>query len=383
MNIALLLGGVTLPVVNAADLEIEMSATTTGPPWPPSEVVDVNGDFIAIGSILEELPPGGNCFGDPTAFACFGPPRADIVSKETVPPLDGNGDENYNNDLFGAAHTVVRTLDLSEGSPDLDMVLYTSSFGPSSSPNFKGGPRIPAEGDSTYNLNSLPSTCPELFPTSAQDIAYTRDTFPLHQAPIWGFEGDGVEYDVTSGASIPTSPFPFPGSNYEFSRDTRPTSDPITFGDWMKADKRSKLKVTLIDHNAQGIPTAAKFILNLKDLMPNSVYTVWGIRVNTLLPANASPIGKISLPGPLCYPNVLSTDDKGRGKLECKVENPFRAVDGSLNGLLRLVGVTVAYHPSNQNWGGCFARYGVGVDHTVHVTTGLTAFDSLFTVAKE
>ena len=65
------------------------------------------------------------------------------------------------------------------------------------------------------------------------------------------------------------------------------------------------------------------------------------------------------------------------------MENPFRAIDGSLDGLLRLVGVTVAYHPSNQNWGGCFARYGVGVDHTVHVTTGLTAFDSLFTVAKE
>ena len=101
---------------------IDLPVTTTGPPWPPSEVVDETGDFIAIGPILEPLDPPSVCFGVPNSKACFGPPRSVIVSKDTIPPLDANGKENFVGDLFGAEHVVVRELDLSEGSDDLDIV---------------------------------------------------------------------------------------------------------------------------------------------------------------------------------------------------------------------------------------------------------------------
>lgn len=349
-------------------LTIPLTATTVGPPWPPSEVTDANGDFTVIGSILEIEDGNGNCF--------LGPPRAVVVSKETVPPLGPGGKEDFSNP-FGACHDVLRELDLNEGSPDLDMVLHTSSFGPVTG-DFGGGPRIPREGDNTYNLNALPPLCPELFPTADQQ-GYMRDAFPLHETPIWGFTGDNQRYDTETGDRIPT---------VELLRDQRPRSEPITLGDWIKADQRSLVKVKLTDYDPQqGAFTAAEFSFVFKDLIPNAVYTIWGTRLVTvqglLTLQNPRPPGEeIVLPGPLFLPNVFSTDDKGKAAFRGKVENPFPSLQGP-DALLRTVRISVAYHPTYQNWGACFGIYGLAVDHTVHLDTGFAAFDALETVAKQ
>ncbi len=125
---------------------------------------------------------------------------------------------------------------------------------------------------------------------------------------------------------------------------------------------------------------AAELEFSFKDLIPNAVYTIWGLRLNTVIPPQGD---EVDLPGPLCLPNVFSTDDKGKAEFACKVENPFPGQGQGLASLLRILGVTVAFHNTYQNWGSCFARFGVAVDHHVHLTTGLSAFDALETAAKQ
>ena len=342
-------------------LTITLSAITVGPPWPPSEVMDENGDFVCIGRILEVPDGNGNFF--------FGPRRTVIVSKETVPPLGPDGKEDFSN-VFGAPHLVLRELDLSEGSADLDMVLYSTSFGPVSG-DFNGGPRIPRAGESTYNLNPLPPVCPELFPGFSQE-SYTRPSFPLHEVPIWGLLGDGKRYDPDTGEAIAVVEPPV---------DVRPRTEPIRLRDWLRADGKSKLIVKLTDFDpGVGGFTAAHFKFRFRDLIPKGVYTIWSTRLNTLIPP--PPGQEIPLPDSLCLPNVFVADERGNARFECKVANPFPSPTTPL-GFFRIVSVSVAFHSDYQFWGGCFQRFGIGVDHSAHLATSLTVFDSLQTVSAE
>lgn len=144
----------------APSATVVLPSGTQGPLWPPSEAANSDGDFVVVGNIIAEHQPG----------AVFPAPGAAVVSKNTVPPLDANGVEDFSNGFSNVTtpYTVIRQLDLSPGSPDLDMVLYTSSFGPASG-NFGDGPRIPAQGVSQYNLNPFPPVCRALFPGSSQE----------------------------------------------------------------------------------------------------------------------------------------------------------------------------------------------------------------------
>lgn len=252
----------------------------------------------------------------------------------------------------------------------MSLELHTSSFGPVTG-SFGGGPRIPRQGQSTDNLNALPPPCPELFPTTDQQ-GYLRDAYPLQPAPIWGFRGDQQQYDPETGAVLQVPELPV---------DQRPRSAPITLGDWLKADQKSTVRVRLTEYDRRREAfTAAVFTFQFRDLIPHAVYTIWGIRLNTLL--NPPPGEDISLPNPLCLPNVFSSDARGRARFECTVVHPLPSLQGP-EAPLRLMGATVAFHPTYQNWGACFARYGVAVDHSVHLTTGLSALNALTTRARQ
>ncbi|MFD4376445.1 hypothetical protein [Streptomyces sp. NPDC058486] len=83
----------------------ELALTTQGPLYPPSEVMDGNGDFVVVGVINRPGQAGG-------AVPEWG---AAVVSPESpVPP-------------FGslAPYTVVRELDTDPDGADRDMVLHT------------------------------------------------------------------------------------------------------------------------------------------------------------------------------------------------------------------------------------------------------------------
>lgn len=325
---------------------------TQGPLWPPAETVDENGDFLVVGVRLNEVAPG---------FSEIVPTRGALVSKNTVPPLDENGREDFSNPL-GAPYDVIRELDLSPGSPDRDIEMYTISYGPARG-DFGGEARIPAEGDSPYNLNQLGLVCEEAFPSTSQDDAFRRESFPLVSFPVPSFRGDQVQYDADTGA--PFDPQLGSGSNCfpdgcsgEDITSFRPT-EPITLGRWMKA--RALLKIRLENYDPeQGAFTHARFSFYARGLIPNAVYTFWSVRLDNLLLSE--------LPDPLALPNVRMSDRFGRIRASYLVENPFPDPQGP-DALSRIIVTSLVYHPDYQNWGACFGRLGPGVDVVAHLST--------------
>src|SRR5690242_21774164 len=74
---------------NAAQATRTLINTTQGPLWPPSTVTDKDGNFVVVGSILTQTRPG-------VVTSVTG---AALVSKDTVPPLDANGREDFSDPM--------------------------------------------------------------------------------------------------------------------------------------------------------------------------------------------------------------------------------------------------------------------------------------------
>lgn len=326
---------------------LSLTSSTQGPFWPPSEFMDENGDFVLVGNILTRSPDG-------YVFPRWG---AAIISKDTVPPLDGNGREDFSNE-FAAPYHIIRELDLS--GPDQDIALYSLSFGPSNG-DFGGGARIPQQGESLYNLNSGERACPELFPVSdAQANHYTKNSFAINRVPVWGFQGDHIQYAADTGLEEDpfdaTGPGCYEGCSGENAVDSRDTA-PYTLGQHLAAN--GKLSVKLKDWSRHlDAYTAATFTFKFKDLQPNRVYSIWAIRSHAMLPAPQT-----RRPDPLGLPNMLIADSRGKAKVSFTVSNPFPlpAHDPNLN---RIQGIAVGLNSAMQTWGACADRLGPGI--TIH-----------------
>jgi hypothetical protein len=338
---------------------VDLFPTTQGGFWPPSEMADENGDFVLVGRAVVEIAPG-----------VFIPQRVNsIVSKDTVPLLDEDGVLNPFN-WFAAAYDIVRPLDLTPGSPDLEMVLYAQSWGPAVG-NQGPTPRIPAEGDSLHNLNTLFTTCPELFPVSEQAATYRRPRMPLHEVPIWGFQGDQIAYDPVTGepfdpATATGAGCPFEGCSGEDVLNRRRT-DPITLGEWLRA--RGRVRVTLEDFDPEaGGFTAASFHLQLRHLIPDAVYTVWAIRGQVRPNAGVQRQRQVA---PLAIPNVVVTDSRGHAAPSFKVVHPFPDPATDVPQARRIFTIAIVYHSDYQNWGACFGRFGAGVEVHAHMNTAV------------
>ena len=341
---------------------VELPNTTQGPPWPPSEVMDADGNFIVVGFLLTEVAPGVVA---PISGAA-------IVSKDTVPPLRPDGTEDVSN-WFGAPYQILRHLDLRPGSPDLDLMLHSNSFGPAEG-DFGGTPRIPREGESAYNLNGIFTVCPELFPTGAQGELYGRPSLPLHQVPIWGFQGDQVAYDAVTGepydpATRTGAGCPATGCPGEDTLNQRRTT-PITLGEWLRARGDVRISLQSFDQQAGG-HTQASFDFRFRSMIPNAVYTVWAVRAQTgplpgQLQRRVAPLG---------IPNVFITDAKGNATASFVARNPFPDPATDTRGL-RITGFNIVFHSDYQNWGTCFGRFGPGTDVQAQLSSfALADFD--------
>lgn len=320
----------------------DFNMTTQGPPWPPSTVVDKDGNFVVVGTVLTR---------DNSGTVVSVPGKAALVSKNTVPPLDSNGVEDFSNPL-AAPYKVIRYLDLRHGSRDRKIVLYSPSFGPSKG-DFGGGPRIPMEGKSRYNLNMIPSPCPEVFPATSQLHSFTRKSFPLHKYPVLGLQGDQVAYDVDTGE--PYDPMTRSGTGCENGCSGESMVDfydqaPVTLGKWIQARGNFRIALTRYSRSAGGY-TAARIDLKLRNLLPHSVYTAWGVKQRVFSQGR--------FPGPLGVPSVFVSDKNGRAEASFEIPHPFPARELDDEGL-RLIGIEISYHPDAQNWGACGERFGVG-----------------------
>ena len=353
----------------APSVRLQLGVTTQGPFWPPAAQLDDNGDFILIGNILTETRPG----------TVVPVPGAAIISKDTVPPLDRRGREDFSN-FFAAPYKVIRHLDLSPGSPDLSLMLHSVSWGPAEGDWGGGGPRMPRVGESRYNLNSFHTNgyvCREIFPAASQKRTYTRPSFPLHRVPIPGFQGDQVAYDVDTGEPFtPTfrsGPDCPPGGCAGEDVLNYRREEPVTLGEWIRA--QGSLTITLTNYKGVrgqgGGYTAAIFDLQVRHLLPNSIYLMATIRTNQFEPR---PIRK--LPDSSVLPNIVITDATGAGRLTRVIPHPFPdpATDG---GGLRIVGVGVGYKSDYTVFGACPVRFGAGVDIHAQLTSFAAGVNNL------
>lgn len=312
----------------APSLHLKLLNSTQGPFWPPSELMDKDGNFIVVGAVITG--------GDPAVL----PGQTVLVSKDTVPPLQ-NGREFFD-DLYAAPYKVLRQLDLHPGSNDLAVALHTLSYGPRQG-NFGGGPRVPREGDTPYNLYYLPSLNPELFPLPPEDTSYTRAAFPLHQAPIWGLTNDLLVHEVEAGVAV--DPEEAGAPHYLTFRERRRT--PITLGQWLQA--QGTLKITLIGYDqAIGAYTGARFDFDFACLLPHSIYEIFVIRADSFLPISSR---RFRLGEPLGLPNFFVTNARGEARRSYVVQHPFPDPHNDPTGLLRILGVGVSYKSDYQNWG--------------------------------
>jgi len=335
----------------AISMTMDVPITTQGPLWPPSAFSNSNGDFIVLGNILKELDNGE---------VVSVPNQAALVSKNTIPPLDENGKEDFTNSL-AAPYKVIKYLDLNDGSSDLDMVLYTNSFGPFEG-HFGGGPRIPRQGDSQYNLNSFEANgdiCPEIFPAQSQRYTYTRPGFALHKAPIIGFLGDDIAYDVDTGEPYTpklrngTECLPDGCAGEEPLHERR--TDPVTLGEWLKA--KVKVSITLKSYSESlKAHTRAKFSVKAKHMLPEAIYQVVFIRSSVL---SGKPVRQIPhMPVPA---GVLLTDKHGNAEITFDVNNPFPDPELDDAGK-RVIGIAVSLKSDYAILGVCPTRFGPGVD---------------------
>jgi hypothetical protein len=330
---------------------VDLPVATQGPLWPPSDLTNANGDFLVVGFSLATL-------GGVPGIPLFD--QAVLVSKDSVPPLDENGDK-INNNWFLASYDVIRPLNLSPGSPDLDMVLYALSIGPPEDGTTI--PRVPAVGDSAYNLYTDQLPCQEVFPSSSQLPVYGRQRYALHEVPIWGFQGDGFALDVHTGDPYVPNNHNGPGCGSgcpgEEVLDYRPQREPITLGDWLAA--RGTVRISLTDFDrVQGGYTAADFNFKFRNLVPSSVYTVLTIRPRRIPGSDFFPQAD-----PLGLPNILISDRAGNAEATLHEIHPFPDPANDPLGH-RVIGVIVAYHPDYKNWGACGGLFATGVDIHTH-----------------
>ncbi|WP_445946459.1 hypothetical protein [Shewanella sp.] len=147
---------------------------------------------------------------------------------------------------------------------------------------------------------------------------------------------------------------------------SRQFNQPITLGNWLRA--QGELTVTLVEQQQ-----AAKFLLLMQNLVPNSLYTVMALRENDLNPLEPSR------PGPLGIPNCFITDEEGCGRYQAIMQNPFPAPELNQN---RIINIVVLFMSSQCAHGGAIGLYGLGGDIHAQLKLPQAAFSEFITISN-
>ena len=213
-----------------------LTMTTQGPTYPPSEIMDADGNFVVIGRVNRAGDDGGLAVRDGARFDVAGAHGnrsrwgAAIVSADSpLPPFGEN-----------APYDIVRELDLDAlDERDRAAVLYT----------------LP-----------VPLPC---------------NNYPMLFAPEqngWG--------DTHARPSYPLHAVPIPDLRPE---DGRSVTEPITLGDWIRA--RGEFEVSV---SADG--RSATFAFEFAGLIPRSLYTMMSLREHDFDPQGPTRPGPLGVP---------------------------------------------------------------------------------------
>lgn len=249
----------------------KLDVTTQGPIYPPSEVMDADGNFVTIGLIPRE------------AEVSWG---AAIVRDTSPVPKMGEV----------RPYHIVKEISEMSAQEQASTILYTLPL------------PLPLNN---YDMLFAPQQRPDAHKDVAKSV-------PLHE----GLIADYREIDGKRHIS------------------------PITLADWMKA--KGLLKVIVNNHTH-----IARFELEFKDLVPNSLYTIMCLRENDFNPVQPTR------PGPLGIPNIIMTDALGTGKYWAELHDPFPPM--GLTGR-RIINIILLFMSGRQSYGGAIGIHGLGGD---------------------
>ena len=190
-------------------------------------------------------------------------------------------------------------------------------------------PLTPATSDSAILATRVDPTAP----FAAAPINPELFNVPLRDVKTWTSINPTFTFDLTSRDTPPPhvgAPF-FPGIS-----QAEP-NDPITLGDWFKAEGKMKIKC-----NDDGNSVRIK----VKGLVPNRLYTVWAV---WFIPGQTPPLFPQPLGG---VPNAYVTDEHGAATFKrelnfCPPEVAQTGVNGSI-----LTGIATHLHSDHAAYGG-------------------------------
>ncbi|MEE9355462.1 MAG: hypothetical protein V3U75_07710 [Methylococcaceae bacterium] len=185
--------------------------------------------------------------------------------------------------------------------------------------------------------------------TGQPDIDSRLKNIPLRDVPVIS-NPDGSRSVVPSLENVQGNALPITKSN---------PNNTITLGNWLDAQGWMLLRC-----NANG---TAKVKLRLKNLIPNGVYTVWGIWNTTPPGASKARILPVPLGG---IPNVVTPDSAGKATFSRELASCPKDVTD--NGSILLF-IDLAYH-SDGNVSGAFPQ--IGAAPTQFKMTDGTKFSS-------
>ncbi|NUB04883.1 hypothetical protein FW320_01565 [Azospirillum sp. Vi22] len=214
----------------------DLALTTQGPTYPPSEIMNEDGDFVVIGRINRGSERNG---GEPVGNGALDVHRAHgtasewggaIVSPDSPVPAFGTN----------APYRIVRALDWRNLSDqDQRMVLCTL---PVPLPTNNYAMRFAPEQANGHNMRPRPS-------------------YPLHAAPI-------------------------PDLRHE---DGLRRTDPITLGEWVRA--KGALEVSVAPDGR-----SARFEMQFSGLIADSLYTIMSLRERDFDPLGPTRPGPLGIP---------------------------------------------------------------------------------------
>lgn len=258
------------------EYKYDLTVTTQGPIYPPSEIMDENGDFVVIG----QVPVNDNeLIWDKK-----------IVSKNTKTPEKGSI----------AKYDIVKKIDDISDEELKKTILYTLPL------------PLPCNN---YEMLFAPEQRPE----ANEDI---RDSLPLHEGYIHDYR----------------------------KIDGKRNIKPISLYDWMQA--QGEIKVIVNDNSL------VKFVIKCEKLVPNSLYTIMSLREHDF------DIKDPTRPGPLGVPNIMMTDEEGRGTYWAELDNPFPLKKEGSN---RIINIIILFMSCRQSYGGSIGLYGLGGDIHAHL----------------
>lgn len=274
----------------------DLTLTTQGPTYPPSELMNADGDFVVIGRINRATEQGDGPLSGSNApidihrahgtAAEWG---AAIVSADSpVPPFGAN-----------APYKIKRDLDLSAlSAADRAMELYTL---PIPLPTNNYAMHFAPDQSNAFSMRARPS-------------------YPLHAAPIPDFRPE----------------------------DGLMRHQPITLGEWIEA--KGQLTVTLSPDRSEAL-----FEMECSGLIPDSLYTVMSLREGDFHPQNPSRPGPLGIPNVM----VADAQGNGRFRARLPNPFPDSAPPGGVrNRVINVILLWMSYQMSHGGAIGLFGLGG-------------------------